>query len=158
LATRQLMRVALGEVIQLHQLQRLGHALVAVVGTDLLHAQAEGHVLFDGHVGEQRIALEHHADAALLRAQGHDVLAVEEDLAAIYRRQPGDAAQQRGLAATGRAEQGDEFALGDAAIDIAENRGAGIGFLQVFNADEAHWLLSLFRKVATQVSTSTKRK
>ena len=49
-------------------------------------------------------------------------------------------------------------ALGDAAVDITEYRGAGIGFLQVFNADEAHWLLSLFRKVATQVSTSTKRK
>ena len=90
--------------------------------------------------------------------KGHDVLAIQEDLATVHRRKPGDAAQQSGFAATGRAEQGDELAFGDLAIDIAEHRGAGVAFLQVLDADEAHWLLSLFKRVAAQVSTSTKKK
>src|SRR5450830_1238676 len=158
LAAGQLVRVARGEVVQFHQLEGFHDALVAVVGIDLLHLQAEGDVLFHGHVGEQRVALEHHADRAFLRAQRDDVLVVEEYLAAVHRGQAGDAAQQGGLAATGRAEQGDEFTLGDFAVDVAEHRGAGVGFFQVLDTDEAHWLLSLFRRLATQVSTSTKRK
>jgi hypothetical protein len=58
----------------------------------------------------------------LLRAQRHDVDAIEQDLAAVHRRQAGDAAQQGGLAAAGRAEQGDELAFLDFAVDVAEHR------------------------------------
>ncbi|WP_281015677.1 TetR family transcriptional regulator, partial [Mesorhizobium sp. M00.F.Ca.ET.216.01.1.1] len=60
---------------------------------------------------------------------------VEDDLAGIHRGQAGNAAQQRGFAATGGAEQGDEFALADLAVDVAEHRCAGIAFLQVLDAD-----------------------
>src|SRR5471032_530835 len=158
LAAGQLMRVAPGEVVQFHQLEGFHDALVAVVGVDLLHLQAEGDVLFHGHVGEQRVALEHHADRAFLRAQRDDVLAIQQDFPAVYRRQAGDAAQQGRLAAARRAEQGDEFALGDFAVDVTEYRRAGVAFLQVLDADEAHWLLSLFKMLAAQVSTSTKKK
>ena len=91
------MRVAAGQVLELHQLQHFLYALVAVVGVDFLHAQAEGNVLLYGHVGEQRVALEHHADLAFLRAQGHDVLAIQEDLATVHRGKPGDTAQQGDL-------------------------------------------------------------
>ncbi len=152
------MGIAAGKIMQLHQAQDLQHTLVAVRCVDFLHAQAEGDVLFHGHVGEQGVALEDHADAAFLRAQRDDVLPVEDDLAGIHRGQAGNAAQQSGLATTGRAEEGDEFALADLAIDVAEHRRAGVAFLQVLDADVAHWLLSLFKMLAAQVRTSTKKK
>ncbi|MNK86595.1 hypothetical protein D3C87_1065120 [compost metagenome] len=91
-------------------------------------------------------------------AQRHDVDAIQQDLAAIHWRQSGNATQQGGLAATGRAEQGDELALVDFAVDIAEHGGAGVAFLQVLDADIAHSLLSLFKMLAIQVRTSTKKK
>ncbi|MCY1425180.1 hypothetical protein D9M71_409630 [compost metagenome] len=138
LAAGQLVRVALGKLLQLHQCQHLGGALAAVLAADLLHAQAEGDVLLHGHVGEQRIALEHHADSAFLRAERYQVVAVQEDLAAVDRGQPGNATQQGGFTATGRAEQGDEFAAFNLAVDVAEHGGIGIRLLQVFDADEAH--------------------
>ncbi|MNP73909.1 hypothetical protein D3C76_1706980 [compost metagenome] len=62
------MRVAAGKILQLDQLQHLAYPRLAIVAVDLLHAQAKRDVLLDGHVGEQRVALEHHADPALLRA------------------------------------------------------------------------------------------
>ncbi|MNH28119.1 hypothetical protein D3C79_882610 [compost metagenome] len=62
------MRVAPGELAQLNQLQHLAYPQLAFIGLDLLHAQAEGDILLHGHVREQRVALEHHADATLLRA------------------------------------------------------------------------------------------
>ena len=93
-----------------------------------------------------------------LRTQRHDIDAIEEDLAAIDRCQAGDATQQCGFAATGGAEQGDEFTLVDFAVDVAEHGRAGVAFLQVLDADIAHSLLSLFKMLAIQVRTSTKKK
>ena len=50
-------------------------------------------------------------------------------------------------------------------VDLPEPEGPmmtetspGVTFLQVLDADEAHWLLSLFKILAAQVSTSTKKK
>ena len=121
LAAGQLMRIAAGEVVQFNQFQHFADAFVTVVRIDLLHAQTEGNVLLDGHVGEQRVALEHHADPAFLRAQRHDVDAIEQDLAAIHRRQPGDTTQQRGLAATGRADEHQEAAFLDGEVDALQH-------------------------------------
>ncbi|MNL68775.1 hypothetical protein D3C87_1935520 [compost metagenome] len=87
------MRIARSEIVEFHQSQDFGDALLAVIRVDLLHAQTESDVLFHGHVGKQRVALEHHADPAFLRAQRHDVDPIEQDLAAVHRGQPGDATQ-----------------------------------------------------------------
>ncbi len=87
------MRVACGKIVQLDHAQNLGNAPCALVGTDFLNPQAEGYVLLDGHVGKQRIALEHHADVALLRRERHQVAAIEQNAPAVDRGQPGDAAQ-----------------------------------------------------------------
>ena len=62
--------------------------------------------------------LEHHGDAG--DRLGH-ALAVEPDLALVDRHQAVDAAQQRGLAAAGRADDGDDLALADVEIDVAED-------------------------------------
>jgi hypothetical protein len=114
LTARQLGREAVGQPVQLHQLQQVVH-----LGTDdlfrrplaaRLHAQAESHVVEHAHVAEQRVVLEHEADVAFAHMGVGGVLAVEQHAAAVRRLEPGDDAQQRGLAAAGRAQQRDQLA------------------------------------------------
>ncbi len=73
-------------------------------------AQPEGHVVAHRHVGPQRVAREHHADAALLRRHRVDGRVVHHDAAGVGPREAGEHAQERGLAAAGGAEQRVELA------------------------------------------------
>ena len=68
LAAGQLVRIAVAEMRQLDQLaaSRRRARRSPLCGT-LRDLQAEGDVLRDRHVREQRIGLEHHADVALVR-------------------------------------------------------------------------------------------
>ena len=68
LAAGQLAGAAVAHLRQFHHLQDLGDALFDLGLADVAHLQREGEVLVDRHVREQRIVLEHHADAALVRA------------------------------------------------------------------------------------------
>ena len=81
LAAGKLARIAVGQPLELDQIEqllnarvdfRLGDALPA-----LAHAQAEGDVLEHAHMPEQRIMLEHEADVALADAARQRVLSVE---------------------------------------------------------------------------------
>ena len=78
---------------------------------------------------KQRVGLEHHVDRALVGRNARHVLPVQHDAALGRILKPGEHAQQRGLAAAGCAEQGEEFALVDVErqiIDggeVAENLG-----------------------------------
>ena len=56
--------------------------------------------------------LEHETDFALAHMLGGNVLAVKENLAAVGVFQSGDNAQERGFAAAGWAEQGNELPVG----------------------------------------------
>ena len=77
------------------------------------------------HVREERVVLEHHAEAALLRPEHVDALVVEPDRAAGERQQPGDAVERGRLAAARRAEQRDELAAADREVETVEgDRGA----------------------------------
>ena len=77
----------------------------------LPHAQAEGDVLEDGHVPEQRVVLEDEADVALADGGVGDVLvAGRARVPASADLQAGDDAQQRRLARARRAEQGEQRA------------------------------------------------
>ena len=102
------------------------HLAADVLLRHLLHPEREGDVLEDGHVRVERVALEHHGDAALHRRQVVDPLAVDDDVARGRVLEPGDHAQQRRLAAAGRADEDDELALAhverDALhhVDVAE--------------------------------------
>jgi hypothetical protein len=75
-----------------------------------LHAQAKCHVLEHAHVAKQRVVLEHKAHVALAHVHVGRVFAAEENVALVGRLQPGNDAQQRGLAAARGAQQGDQFA------------------------------------------------
>jgi hypothetical protein len=76
-------------------------------------------------VREQGPVLEHHADAAALRrhveAPADHRPPTDRDVAVVGSLQPGDRAQERRLAATARAEQGDDRPLRHVEVDAAQH-------------------------------------
>ena len=76
---------------------------------------------------EQRVILEHHADAALLGRHAviaaADQPAVEPDLAARDRLEAGDAPEHRGFAAAARAEQAADVAALQRKRNAVQHRG-----------------------------------
>ena len=124
LAAGELVRVAVGQPVELHQLEQLEHLAPDLLGgrplRAPLHPQPEGDVLEHGHVPEQRVVLEHEADLPLAHVAVGGILAVEQHGAAVGHLEPGDHAQQRGLAAPGRPEQGDQLAGREGQADIVQ--------------------------------------
>ena len=84
-------------------------------------AHAEGHVVVDRHMRIERVGLEHHGDAALRGRHVVDQLAGDLQLAAGDLLEAGDRAQQRRLAAAGRADEDDELARLDVEIDAVQD-------------------------------------
>ncbi len=89
LAAGKLARIALAVAGELHERERLGDAPPDLRPLHALHAEAERHVLRDGAVREQRVVLEHHADAAQVRRHARDVGSVDRDHAGVRRDEAG---------------------------------------------------------------------
>ena len=105
LPSRELARQPLVVALQRHELQQLGAPAAPVGAPHAARAQRELDVVGHRHVAEQRVVLEHEADLALPRSDVRDVAPVQDDPAMVDRCQTRDRAQQRALAAAGRAEQ-----------------------------------------------------
>ncbi|MHC2561173.1 hypothetical protein ACVIVD_003167 [Bradyrhizobium liaoningense] len=84
--------------------------LVPLVLRHAALAQAEGNVFAHRQPWEQRVGLEHHA---AIGARPRHLAPVERDASAGRAVEAGDDAQQRGLAATGGTEDGDEVVVAD---------------------------------------------
>ena len=128
LATGQLARAALLERGQADQLEHLAHLGLDRALVDLGVAQAERHVLVHVQEREQRVALEHGVDVALVRRDVGHVDAVEQHRARRRLLEAGDQAKRGGLAAPGRAEQREELAAGHLQVhavdrDLVEHLG-----------------------------------
>ena len=100
-----------------------------------LDAQAEGDVVEHRHVAEQRVVLEDEAHLALAHMGLRGVLAIKQHAAAVSGLQPGNDAQQRGLAAARGVQRGDEFARGEVEADVAERGEAAEGLADVLDLD-----------------------
>ena len=85
------------------------------------------------HVRPQRVRLEHHRGAALLRRQPGDVAALDADRARLGQHEAGDGAQQRRLAAAGAAEERDHLAALDVEAHAVEHARRPIGHGQRFD-------------------------
>ena len=98
------------------------HALVDVLRAVLAHPgfQRESEVLIDRIARVERVVLEDQRHVALGRAPAAHVLAADVDRASIRLLQPRDEAKRRRLAGAGRAEQHEEFAVGDVEREIAD--------------------------------------
>jgi hypothetical protein len=106
----ELVGAALAVAAEAHRLQRGQRAPLALRPGDAAHLQREGDVLGHAHVREQRVALEHHAEIALVGGRPGDVLAADLDLARGRVLEPRDGHQDRRLARAAGAEQRHEFA------------------------------------------------
>jgi hypothetical protein len=104
--------------LQLHHADRLLNPAKRLGARDPAHPQAEADVPRDAHVREQRIVLEHHAEAALLGAQAVDAALVEPDAAAGRGEEACDEVERRRLSAARGPEQRDELALPDRQRDV----------------------------------------
>ena len=137
LPARKLGRTLGLEAVETHQIDQLADRATALGLVDAAHEQAIADVRRDRHLREQRVALEHHADAALLhRPRGHVLVAEADPAAGIGRLQAGEQAQQRRLAATRGAEQGNHLAGLDGQRRGFEAAGAvGIGLGAVDDLD-----------------------
>jgi hypothetical protein len=94
-------------------------------------------------VGEGGVVLEDHADAAPLRWQPGDVLAVDLDPAGVGWLEARDDAQQRGLAAAGGAEERGQGPRLDLDGDVGEGCDLAIeGLADVSDRDTHRYLLS----------------
>ena len=151
LAAGQLRRIAAAEAVQLHALQQVLHPRgdpgTRRARAPRSHAQAECDVLGHAQVAEQRVMLEHQADAAFARVHREEILAIAPYAAAVGMVQPGQDAQQGGLAGTGWPQQGKELARRDRQADIVQRGKVAVAASQVgkfqghaasFSARRAH--------------------
>ncbi len=102
------------------QAEHVGNASIGLGAPDFADLQRIGDVLCHRHVRPDRIALEHHADVALIRRQENSfgLRCVgdpsDADRAGIDAVKAGDAHERGGLAAARRPEQREEPAAGNA--------------------------------------------
>src|SRR5258706_13310929 len=107
------MRPARSVTDQAHPFQRVLYARADVGRLDLASAQTVGDIPLHGEVGKDRIVLEHHARVATMRRQGVDASLAEPYAARFELGKAGDHSQQRGLAAAGGSEKGEQLTLFD---------------------------------------------
>ncbi len=156
LAPGELCRVAVGEVADADQLQQLvGPPPDLGLGPppDL---QPEGDVPPDGQVPERRVVLEAEADAPpAYRDRGH-VLPVDLHRPGVRDLEPGHDAQERGLPAAARAEQGGEGARGHREGHVVESDGVAEPLADGSDGDR-HLLLLLSGSVPRAARTPRAR-
>jgi hypothetical protein len=118
-AAGQLPRVLPARVGEAHRGQHLGHPRGARRAPHPAHPQRQVHVARHGQPREQRapVVLEHHADPFRDRPQRR---ALEQRLSRGRRHQPGQAAQQRGLARAARPDHAGELAARHVERDVRE--------------------------------------
>jgi hypothetical protein len=107
LTTRELMGVPIAEAGEAHRIQGSRDAVHDFGPGYTRHLEPEGYILGDGHVREQAVILEHHAEAAPVRRKPRDVPPTDANAAAIRSLKARNDAQRRRLAAAGRPEKCD---------------------------------------------------
>ena len=137
LATRQLRGVAFCEIGEFHHVQSAADFVLFVDAVHFADRKRKGQVLLNGHVREERVVLEHHADVALVRRKVVQRLVVQVNLAMGRRFEAGQHHQAGGFARPGRAQQGDKFAFFDIEVQILDHGTyAVVGLLNIFKTDQ----------------------
>src|SRR5690606_32287840 len=152
LASGKLRRIAVGQPLQLDQLQQLidpspNFRLLGPLAPRP-YAQPEGDVVEHRHVAEQRIVLEDEANLALAHMDVGRVFAVKQDLAGVGPLQASNDAQQGRLARTGRTEQGYELTLRNFQIHVVQGYEAAEALVNLAHSN-AHGLAASFTSSRT---------
>jgi hypothetical protein len=130
LAARQLLRLAVEQVIDVQDLRGLLHGLVDLRLLRAGELQPNAMLSYSVMCGYS-VRLEHHRDAALRARHVVDLRAVDQQLAARDVLEPGDHPHQRGFAAAARPDEHDEFAVGDVEVHVAQHFGVVVALRDV---------------------------
>ncbi|MCY1409972.1 hypothetical protein D9M71_253320 [compost metagenome] len=122
LATGQLAGVALCERIELDHVQHALHPLADIGLAQVADRQRECQVLGHGHVREQGVVLEHHADVAFVRRHVIDGPPVQQDFAGSRGFETRQHHQAGGLARTRRPQQGQELAFANVQVEVFDDQ------------------------------------
>ena len=142
LPARELLRLAVQQRLELKDACGVVHLLLPLLLGNVAELEAEPHVVRHAHVRIERVALEHHGEAALGRRDVVRPDAVDEEVAAGDLLQPGDESQQGGLAAAGRAHEDAELAVLDPERHALDDVDVSEGLLDVGELDGSHCALS----------------
>ena len=149
LSARKLVGVALGEPLELHQLEQRPHLLADArlreACLSRANAQAEGHILENAHVAEKRVVLEHEPHAPLAHVRIGGVLAMEQHLPRVRPLEARDDPQQRGFARARWPEQREQLARSDLEAHLVERDEAAEALGQVLQRN-AHPMASVWRR------------
>ncbi|MCY1427835.1 hypothetical protein D9M71_436980 [compost metagenome] len=118
LATGKLGDAVVGMFLQTNQFQHLARPYLAFGLAQATNAQTQRDILQRAQPGHQRVVLEHHATLAAGAFEG---AAIDLHAAAVRRLEPGQHIEQAGLAAAGRPEHHQRFALGQAQVQVAQH-------------------------------------
>ena len=135
LSAGKLRRAALAEPGQSDEFKGGGDTRADLGAGDPLFLEPERDIARHRHVRPQRVGLEHHADVPLPGRQAGDVGAANQDPAAVGAVESRDQPEQRGLAAAGRPEKGEEFAGTDVEIDRFQHVVGAVRQVHLFDAD-----------------------
>ena len=138
------MRVAVGCLGEADEIEQLERAAVAIGAVLLAHPEAELDVAHRGHVREEAVGLEDHADVATVRRYVGHVLAVDHHPPRGRPVEPSDEPERGRLAAAGRPEQRDELARRDVEIDPGEGDDLPEPAVQLLQLDVGHVLFLPF--------------
>ena len=130
LASGELARKAITELGEAHDLEELVHRLPDLRALNAARLQAIRDVVGHRHVREERVALEDDPDVAEVGRQVIDGLAVDPNRPRALPHEPGHHAQQRCLAAAGRADNGNDLPLADIEFDAAEDLKRSVALCQ----------------------------
>ena len=109
LAAGELIGIAGGQRSEFEELEEFRNAGCAVVAGSFAEAKAELDVLLDGELGKERGVLEGERDGTFFGRNGSYRFAIEKNGAAVWLFEAGNEAEAGGFAATGRAEEDEEF-------------------------------------------------
>ena len=139
LAAGELFRFAIEEGFEVEDARGFGDFLKTLRPGDAGELEREGHVVCDGHVRVEGVALEDESEAALCRRDVVDAEAVEEEIAGGNVFKAGDDAQQRGFTAAGRADEDGQLLIVDGEIDAAQDLGGAKAFADLVELHCGHW-------------------
>ena len=145
--SRALVRHLIEQMADAHHLGNLAHPLDPLRPRYVLHAQAELDVLRHRLMRKQRVALEHHAEAAVTRLEIVDDAPVNADFAGGRIFEAGDHPQGRGLAAPRRPDKDDEFTVCNGAGQVLHRRNRAERLTQVHQLDRGHGYLRTMPKL-----------
>ena len=135
LAAGQPVGRAVGILADVHQLHELVGLLLDGLLGFLTVLQTKGNVVPHGHVGEDGIVLEYHADVALGGVDVVDALVVEVEVAAFNAVEACDHTQKCRFSAAGGAEKGEELAFFDVQRQIRDDRIVAVFLHGVLDAN-----------------------